>query len=137
MDDGTPKRRWWRKKRWIAAAGVPALLIAYPASLGVVAYSVGRGIVSENTEVVLAETVYLPLASTVHAADGVPQLNGLAEWFDDRCFDLQDLGDRHRDDSFVASPVPADVPFADEKKFVGIDFDFNVQDTVRPAAATE
>ena len=67
----------------------------------------------------------------------VPDEDGLAEWFDDRYFDLRDLGDRHRDESFGASPVPADVPFADGKKFVGVDFDFNVQGTVRPAAATE
>lgn len=42
LDAETPRRRWWRKRRSWAAAGV-LLLAGYPASFGPACYAYGRG----------------------------------------------------------------------------------------------
>ena len=44
MTDG-PHSPWWKKKRW-AAAAVPLLVVAYPASAGPAAYLDGAGVTS-------------------------------------------------------------------------------------------
>ncbi|MGC1274472.1 MAG: hypothetical protein WBC44_12250 [Planctomycetaceae bacterium] len=45
-----PKRPWWRKKRWIAAAALWLLLpIAYPLSLGPASYACRLGWIPVDT----------------------------------------------------------------------------------------
>ena len=55
--DETPKRRWYRKKRWWAAAAV-WLVIAYPVSLGPACYAVGRGWVGQHSVGLVYDPIY-------------------------------------------------------------------------------
>lgn len=63
MGENRPKRRWYRKKRWWAAA-LLWLALSYPACRGPVAYAAARGWFSRSA----ADAFYVPLDRRFPAA---------------------------------------------------------------------
>ena len=77
-------RPWWKRKRW-AAAAVMWLVVAYPLSVGPVAYVMERGWISEAT----AEAYVWPIEVADDAAEAVGDAYvAYVNWF-------EDVGDRH------------------------------------------
>lgn len=69
MDDASPKRRWWRKKRWAAALALwLALPILYPLSAGPAFYAVVRGWTDRTTFNAAYRPVHLLLPESVAPA---------------------------------------------------------------------
>lgn len=139
MDD-MPKRPWWRKKRWIAAAVfVLTLPIVYPASVGIASYCVGRGIVP-GAAADLAEIAYTPLFQALEAANEVPQLESFSRAFMDWSDGLMELGERHsgRPRLAVGPPVSSRTVIVEEGGFVGLQIEWGPDANAgRPAAGAE
>ena len=82
--DDTPRRPWWRRKRTVAALWL-WLLVAYPLSVGPVAYTMERGWIAEAT----AEAYARPIEVADDAAEAVGDAyQAYVNWF-------EDIGDRH------------------------------------------
>ena len=127
--EADPRRPWWRKKRWIAAA-LLWLAALYPLNFGMLAYLAGR----EHLSDAAAEAtmvVYLPL---IRAAEEVPAIANVLEPFVDWCYDL---GDQHAGGPAVEYvPGLVTVPAARDDEAIGADFDFDVS-PARPASAAD
>ncbi|MDQ3332301.1 MAG: hypothetical protein M3552_16900 [Planctomycetota bacterium] len=80
-----PKRAWWKRKRWIAAA-VLWLVLAYPLGFGVIPYADGRHWVPPEWYGPL-RTLYLPFFT--NGGNVRPAAQPVFTY-------LYQLGDRHR-----------------------------------------
>lgn len=80
-----PCRPRWKKKRWWAAALAVWLFVAYPLSVGPVAYVMERGWITQAT----AEAYARPIEAADDAAETVGDAyQAYVNWF-------EDVGDRH------------------------------------------
>jgi hypothetical protein len=76
MTDPPPKRPWWTRRRWIAAASV-WLLIAYTVGIGPVTYGFRRGWVPSWAAVPLL----LPVRLTLHVPVLRPPVDRYLRWW--------------------------------------------------------
>lgn len=84
-----PHRRWWTKKRWLAAIAL-WMLIAYPSSVGPAHYAVGRGWLPLWFLKVYSPLVWLQPDYSFDGYDG-----SLAQLFDTYNARWWSLGARH------------------------------------------
>ncbi len=83
MISPAPRRPFWKRKRWIAALAL-WLLVAYPLSVGPIAYAMERGWISQAT----AEAYAHPIEIADDAAEAVGDAyQAYVNW-------CEDVGDR-------------------------------------------